>query len=185
TRYKQRDHSKRPIDRQRPLKTTTTRLIPHRNVLLSDVPTFYRNFLTSDAHNGRDGLLLSLWRTRSSYVRESSRQNVQSLWQKEPFCQGVQRQRTGKVNELEETTPHTVTAVLQAQAYSSDEELFCIKQLVSAGNKARVAIPLNGVPTRLLVDSGASVNILPMNVYNQIKQPSSKPKPTSICIYSY
>ena len=50
---------------------------------------------------------------------------------------------------------------------------------------ARVVISLNGAPTRVLVDSGASVNVLPVSIYNQIKHPRSKPKPTSISVYPY
>ena len=87
-----------------------------------------------------------------------------------------------KVNGLEETTPETIAALSRSQSYSSDEEVFCIEPLLSADKDARVVISLNGAPTRVLVDSGASVNVLPMSIYNQIKHPRSKHKPTSISV---
>ena len=89
------------------------------------------------------------------------------------------------MNGLEETTPETIAALSRAQFYSSDEEVFCIEPLLSGDKDARVVISLNGAPARVLVDSGASVNVLPMSIYNQIKHPRSKPKPTSISVYPY
>ena len=79
------------------------------------------------------------------------------------------------MNGLEETTPETIAALSHAQSYSSDEEVFCIESLLSADKDARVVISLNGAPTRVLVDSGASVNVLPMSIYNQIKHPRKLP----------
>ena len=76
-------------------------------------------------------------------------------------------------------------ALSSAQSRSSDEEVFCMETLLSADNDARVVVSLNGATTRELVDSDASINVLPMSIYNQIKHPCSKPKPPSISVYPY
>ena len=100
-------------------------------------------------------------------------------------CQGVPgRPPPENFIGLEETTPETIAALSRAQSYSSDEKFFCIEPLLSADKDARVVISLNEARTRVLVDSGASVNV-PMSIYNQIKQPRSKPKLTSISVYPY
>ena len=46
-------------------------------------------------------------------------------------------------------------------------------------------LQLNGFPTTLLVDSGACVNMLPLHVYQEVKQHGSTVEPTSTHIYSY
>jgi hypothetical protein len=48
-----------------------------------------------------------------------------------------------------------------------------------------MSLLLNGFHTTLLVDSGASMNVLPLHVYQKVKQLGSKPEPTSTCIYLY
>ncbi|CAB4006272.1 hypothetical protein BOX15_Mlig014458g1 [Paramuricea clavata] len=70
---------------------------------------------------------------------------------------------------------------------SSEEEIFTLQAPHPDINKnnARMSPLLNGFPTTLLVDSGASVNVLPLHVYQKVKQLGSKPEPTSTCIYPY
>ena len=48
-----------------------------------------------------------------------------------------------------------------------------------------MSLLLNGFPTTLFVDSGASVNVLPLHVYQKVKPQGSKLEPTSTRIYPY
>ena len=100
-------------------------------------------------------------------------------------CKSTPPSPPARVNRLDMTTPQDAAALSNVQADSSDEEVFCIQPLSAAGNDARVAVSLNGVPTLLLVDSGASVNVLPMSIYKQVRHPGSKLKPTSMSMYPY
>jgi hypothetical protein len=83
------------------------------------------------------------------------------------------------------------TAPVESAQYvardSSEEEIFTVQAPHSDNNKnnARMSLLLNGFPTTLLVDSGASVNVLPLHVYQKVKPQGSKPESTSTCIYPY
>ena len=48
-----------------------------------------------------------------------------------------------------------------------------------------MSLQLNGLPTTLLIDSGASVNVLPLHVYQKGKQQGSELLPTSTRVYPY
>ena len=37
----------------------------------------------------------------------------------------------------------------------------------------------------ILVDSGASVNVLPKHIYDQVRRPGSTPQPSSTAVYPY
>ena len=70
---------------------------------------------------------------------------------------------------------------------SSEEELFTLQALHpnTNNNNARMSLKLHGFPTTLLVDSGASVNVLSLHVYQNVKQQGSKLEPTCTRIYPY
>ena len=70
---------------------------------------------------------------------------------------------------------------------SSEEEIFTLQEPHPGtnDNNARMSLQLNGFPTTLLIDSGASVNVLPLHIYQKVKQQESELLPTSTRIYPY
>ena len=48
-----------------------------------------------------------------------------------------------------------------------------------------MSLQLNGFPTTLLIDSGASVNVLHLHVYQKVKKPDARLETTSTRIYPY
>ena len=95
--------------------------------------------------------------------------------------------RTDEINELHKREEDVVEPSRYGTQDSSEEEIFTLQALHpdSSDNSARLSLQLNGFPTTLLIDSGASVNVLPLLVYQKVKQQGSKPEPTSTRIYPY
>mgnify|MGYP002803410007 CR=1 FL=1 len=61
-------------------------------------------------------------------------------------CESAPPSPLARVHGLDMTTPQDAAALSDAQADSSDREVFCIHPLSSAGNDAQVAVSLNSVP---------------------------------------
>ena len=70
---------------------------------------------------------------------------------------------------------------------SSDSgwEIYTLHSSQGETNKARMSVLLNRMPTTLLVDSGASVNVLPIHVFEKVNPSGSRPQATSTRIYPY
>ena len=94
---------------------------------------------------------------------------------------------TDELNELCRGEAASVAPTQYVTLDSSEEELFTLQDLHSDNNSnnAKMSLLLNGFPTTLLVDSGASVNVLPLHVYQKVKPQGSKLVPTSTRIYPY
>ena len=95
--------------------------------------------------------------------------------------------RNDEMNVLHRGETAPVESAQYVARDSSEEEIFTLQAPHPDNNKnnARMSLPLNGFRTTLLVDSGASVNVLPLHVYQKVKLQGSKPEPTSTCIYPY
>ena len=89
------------------------------------------------------------------------------------------------MNKLQGEQSHTTPSTEYTTLTSSDEEVFSLYSLTSNNNDARVSVSLNGVATTILVDSGASVNVLPKHIYDQVRCPGSTPQPSSTAVYPY
>ncbi len=78
---------------------------------------------------------------------------------------------TDELNELYRGEAASVAPTQYVTLDSSEEELFTLQDLHSDNNSnnAKMSLLLNGFPTTSLVDSGASVNVLPLHVYQKVK----------------
>ena len=92
---------------------------------------------------------------------------------------------TNELNELHRGETAAGGPVQYDNSSDSDREIYTLHSSQGETNKARMTVLLNRIPTTLLVDSGASVNVLPIHVFEKVNPSGSRPQATSTRIYPY
>ena len=99
--------------------------------------------------------------------------------------QGKQRSRQRRVNEIQASDPTTQTD--QSSLDSSEEEyLFTIKEaatVCSIDKSPMTLVKLNTKPCKLMIDTGATVNILDNKTYKDIGSPELRKSDTKLLPY--